>query len=98
MREHPEPFDSRSGFDPKRKQRIEPSLWLRQAGLLTAIPFVLLVGPVLGYFLGTKLDAWWAWAPWGVFLGCVLGLLASARVTIQFINDAKRLQRNDRNH
>ena len=61
---------------------------LKQAGLLTAIPFVLLVGPVIGYWLGTRLDAHWSHAPWGTGLGIALGLIASARVTMQLIRQA----------
>ena len=68
---------------------------LQQAGLLTAIPFVLLVGPALGYYLGTALDHRWSLAPWGLTGGIVLGLVASARVTIQMIQQSRMLDRND---
>ena len=95
MTKRPEPLDPRSGLSPERSRRAEPSSWLAQAGLLTAIPFVLLVGPVLGYYLGTALDRRWPWDPWGVVLGIVLGFVASARVTMQFIRQAKRLHRHE---
>lgn len=65
--------------------------WIKQAGLLTAIPFVLLVGPVGGYYLGLALDARWSYAPWGMGMGIALGLLSSARVTIQLIRQAQGL-------
>ena len=64
---------------------------LKQAGLLTAIPFVLLVGPAAGYCLGAVLERRWPIAPWGMGLGIALGLVASARVTIQFIRQAQDL-------
>lgn len=64
---------------------------LKQAGLLTAIPFVLLVGPAVGYYLGTALEARFGHAPWGMGMGIVAGLLASARVTIQLIREAQQL-------
>lgn len=65
---------------------------LKQAGLLTAIPFVLLAGPALGYFLGVAADSRWPrLAPWGMGLGILLGLVASARVTAQFIRQAQQL-------
>lgn len=76
-------------------KRPEPSSWLRQAGLLTAIPFVLLAGPVLGYYLGSALDRRWGWTPWGMTVGIVLGLVASANVTIQYIRQAEQLNRHD---
>ena len=66
----------------------------KQAGLLTAIPFVLLTGPVIGYYLGAALDRRWAWAPWGMGAGIVFGLLASARVTIQMIRQASEIGRD----
>ena len=64
---------------------------LQQAGLLTAIPFALLIGPVLGYYLGTEADRRWATAPWGLGIGIVLGLAASANVTMQLIRQATQL-------
>lgn len=76
-------------------KRSEPSRWLQQAGLLTAIPFVLLVGPALGYYLGAAIDRRWSTAPWGLGIGLVLGLLASGRTTMQFIQQASQLNRND---
>jgi F0F1-type ATP synthase assembly protein I len=73
-------------------QRDDPDLGkrLQQAGLLTSIPFVLLVGPAIGYYLGSALDGRWPHAPWGMAGGIVLGLLASARVTIQLIRQAQQ--------
>jgi len=76
-------------------RRLEPPPWVQQAGLLTSIPFVLLVGPALGYYLGLKLDQRWSFSPWGMLVGIVLGLLASARVTIQLIQEATRVKPHD---
>ena len=71
-------------------------VWLKQAGLLTAIPFVLLVGSALGYVLGTAVDRRWAAAsPWGTAAGILLGLGASARVTVQLIREARDVQSHD---
>ena len=75
-------------------KRPKPSDLLQQTGLLTAIPVVLLVGPALGYYLGHALDQRWRRAPWGVGVGIVLGLLASARVTIQMIRQAERFNKD----
>ena len=73
----------------------DPSKWLQQAGLLTAIPFVLLVGPAFGYYLGTVLDRHWSHAPWGLGLGLFFGLAASGKVTFQLIQEAQQLNRRD---
>ena len=75
-------------------KRLKPSDLLQQAGLLTAIPFVLLVGPALGYYFGYALDQRWRHAPWGVGVGVVFGLIASARVTIQMIRQAERFNKD----
>lgn len=69
--------------------------FLKQAGLLTAIPFVLLAGPTVGYFLGVAVESRWPVAPWGMGLGILLGLLASARVTVQFIRQAQQLDSDE---
>lgn len=68
---------------------------LKQAGLLTAIPVVLLVGPAVGYYLGVALEARWPIAPWGMGLGILFGLLASACVTAQFIRQAQELNSDE---
>ena len=78
--------------------RPEFSQLAKQAGLLTSIPFVLLVGPALGYFLGKALDARWSHAPWGVGLGLVLGFVASARLTTQLIQQARDLTQKPTRH
>ena len=72
-----------------------PSFWMKQAGLLTAIPMVLLVGPALGYYLGIALDHRWSWAPAGMIGGIFLGLAASAKVTIELIQQSQRQRRQD---
>jgi len=68
---------------------------LKQVGLLTAIPFVLLVGPTVGYVLGAALEARWPIAPWGMGVGILFGLIASARVTVQFIRQAQQLNSDE---
>ena len=77
------------------RRKTEPSVWLTQAGLLTAIPFVLLVGPAIGYYLGLALDRRWSHKPWGMTVGIVIGLLSSARATIQLIQQASQLGKDE---
>jgi F0F1-type ATP synthase assembly protein I len=61
---------------------------------LTAIPIVLLIGPALGYYLGTAADRRWAWGPWGMVVGIALGLAASFRVTLQMIRRSGEMDRD----
>lgn len=68
--------------------------WLQQVGFLTAIPFVLLVGLALGYYLGTALDHRWSHAPWGMVGGIVLGLAAGLRLTFQLIKRSSDIDRD----
>jgi len=63
--------------------------WIRQAGLLTAIPFVLLMGPAVGYYLGTAIDTWRGISPWGMAGGVLLGLASSLRVVIQLVKQSQ---------
>jgi len=77
------------------RRRTSVTVRLQQAGLLTAIPFVLLVGPMIGYYLGSALERRWAAAPWGMGIGIVLGLLSSAKVTIQLIQQARKLDTDE---
>jgi F0F1-type ATP synthase assembly protein I len=57
---------------------------LRQAGLVTVIPFVLLVSPVVGYFIGGFLDRKLHTSfLWIVFI--VLGFVAGVREVYRII-------------
>jgi len=57
---------------------------LRQAGLVTLIPFLLLASPLVGYFLGRFLDRKLHTSfLWIVFLG--LGFIAGAREVYRII-------------
>ena len=74
-------------------KRSEPSWWLQQAGLLTAIPIVLLVGPTLGYYLGAAVDRRVGTDPWGLAVGIALGSAASLKVTLQMIRRSSEMDR-----
>jgi F0F1-type ATP synthase assembly protein I len=57
---------------------------LRQAGPVTVIPFLLLVSPVLGYFIGRFLDKRFNTSfLWIVFI--ILGFVAGAREVYRII-------------
>lgn len=63
-----------------RDKNGEPSA-LRSAGLLLAIPTLLIVSPIVGWFVGSLADRWLNWAPWGGIVGLMLGFAAGGRET-----------------
>ena len=57
---------------------------MRQAGLVTVIPFLLMVSPILGYFIGRFLDGRFNTSfLWIVFI--VLGFVAGVREVYRII-------------
>jgi len=66
----PEPRDSR-----------DPYAGLRKGGLLLAIPTLLIVSPMVGFFVGSLLDRWLKSSPWLSILGLILGFGAAGRET-----------------
>lgn len=54
---------------------------LRSGGMLLSIPTLLIVSPLVGFFIGSWLERRFHFAPWGSILGLVLGLVAAARET-----------------
>lgn len=65
-----------------KSQRPEPRFeGLRSAGLLLAIPTLLIVAPLVGFFLGSWFDRRFKTTPWLGILGLVLGFAAAGRET-----------------
>jgi len=54
---------------------------LRTGGLLLAIPTLLIVSPMVGFFLGSWLDRRLKTSPWLGILGLILGFAAGGRET-----------------
>ena len=52
---------------------------VKQIAALTAVPIILLVGPVSGYFVGDWFDKKFQLFPWGTVLFLVLGFVAAGR-------------------
>ncbi|HUU46934.1 MAG TPA: AtpZ/AtpI family protein [Acidobacteriota bacterium] len=63
---------------------------MRPVGLLTAIPFVLMFGPLIGYFVGEWLDRKWGTEPYLMVTLIVLGFIASGREVWGLIKRASR--------
>ena len=63
---------------------------LRQVGLLTTIPMVLLAGLLVGFFFGSLVDRSFNTNPWGKVVLSALGIIASIKQTIGLIQDATK--------
>jgi len=57
----------------------------QKAGLALTLPFTLLSGPLVGFFIGDWLDGQFGTAPWLLVLFLVFGFVASAKETIRVI-------------
>jgi len=66
----------------KRPNKV--SGW-RQIGLLSSIPFILALAPIVGYFLGKYLDQKFRTQPWLSLVLLGLGFVAGVRETIRII-------------
>ena len=58
--------------------------------------FEIAVGVAVGYFAGNWLDQRYGWAPWGVLVGMMLGLIAGAYLLIKEVNRMDRQDKQDR--
>ena len=67
-----------------RRQRTNS---LRQVGLLTTIPMLLLSAPVIGYLIGRQLDRWFKTSFW-IWIICLLGMVAGIREVIGILKKA----------
>jgi len=65
------------------KGRDPNSGGLRTAGILLAIPTLLIVSPLVGFFIGSWLDQRFHISPWLTLIGLVLGFVAGARETLR---------------
>jgi len=57
----------------------------RQVGMLTSIPFILALAPIIGFFIGQFLDRHFRTKPWLSIVLLVFGFIAGVRETIKII-------------
>jgi ATP synthase protein I len=62
-------------------ERKSPYEGLRSAGLLLTIPTLLIVAPLVGFFVGAWLDRRFASGPWLGIAGLAVGFAAAGRET-----------------
>ncbi len=61
---------------------------MRRVGLLTAIPLVLAIAPVIGFFMGDFLDKKLGTEPYLMIVFVVLGFIAGAREVHKLVKKA----------
>ncbi|MEE9442067.1 MAG: AtpZ/AtpI family protein [candidate division Zixibacteria bacterium] len=66
----------------KKSKRIEGA---RQIGIATTIPFLLVAGPVIGYFVGNWIDKKLGTEPYLMIILILLGFLSSGKETYKLI-------------
>lgn len=65
---------------------------VKQIGVLTTIPIILLVGPTIGFFLGGWVDRKAQVYPWFTIGFILLGFLASGREIVRLL---KQISKDD---
>lgn len=58
---------------------------VKQLGVLTTIPIILLVGPAIGFFLGSWIDRKFLIYPWVTTIFVFLGFVASGREIVRLL-------------
>jgi F0F1-type ATP synthase assembly protein I len=70
---------------------------VRSAGLLLAIPTLLIVSPMVGFFAGNWLDDRFRTGPWlgiaGLLLGFAAGARETARIYRRYVKDEEERRR-----
>ena len=71
-------------------KKNEQAGWVRQIGILTAIPVLLAVGPLIGYLAGHWLDGKLNTEPVFTIVLLILGFIAAGKETYGLIRKAGR--------
>jgi F0F1-type ATP synthase assembly protein I len=67
----------------------------RTAGMLLVIPTLLVIAPLVGFFLGKLAEHWFPIAPWGTVVGLILGFFAAGRETYSIIRRVQAEQEEE---
>ena len=69
---------------------------LRSAGMLLAIPSLLVVAPLVGFFLGKYADQWLKTTPWLMIVGLALGFASAGREIYMIIRRVQDEEESDK--
>ena len=64
--------------------------------MLLAIPSLLVVAPLVGFFLGKYADRWLKTTPWLTFVGLVLGFVSAGREIYFIIRRVQAEEESDK--
>ncbi len=73
----------------------EPGRDYKQIGILTTVPTMLLVGPILGLFAGQWADDKFGTGPYLTVVGVVLGLASAGLESYNLIKKAQEAERRE---
>jgi F0F1-type ATP synthase assembly protein I len=81
---------------PLQNEKKNDRYWaMRQVGLLTTIPVLLAVSPLIGFFMGRFLDGKLSTDPIFTIVFLILGFIAGARQTARVIKLAGKEQKRN---
>ncbi|MEW6014531.1 MAG: AtpZ/AtpI family protein [Candidatus Zixiibacteriota bacterium] len=75
--------------DLKEPRKGKGKIEYRQLGLLGTIPIIMVVGPVVGFFIGRWLDSKLGTAPFLLILFLIFGFIASGKEIYRIIKRAE---------
>jgi F0F1-type ATP synthase assembly protein I len=74
----------------RKPEKAKKRRYIRQIGLLGAIPMLLAAGPLIGFFIGRWLDNKFGTDPILLIIFLTLGFVAAVREIIKIIKEAER--------
>jgi len=91
----PDRFDARSRKEPDAVKNGNQAVFrqIRVAMLAVALPFVMAVGPIAGYFVGGWIGEQVGYIEWARVIGLVAGMAASVHQTVLIIRRILREMR-----
>jgi ATP synthase protein I len=79
------------GFMAEKKDAFYSQV--KQLGILTTIPIILLIGPAIGFFLGSWIDHKTQCYPWFTIIFVFFGFVASGREIVRLL---KQILKDDK--
>ena len=73
------------GFMAEKKDAFYTQV--KQLGVLTTIPIILLIGPAIGFFLGSWIDRKTHIYPWFTIIFVLFGFIASGREIFRILKE-----------